>query len=38
VDRGGKVIWKPTTPGFFKLEVVDGEGRKAQARVRVKAG
>jgi penicillin-binding protein 1C len=36
--QGGKVVWRPSTPGFFKLEVVDGAGRKAAARVRVKAG
>jgi penicillin-binding protein 1C len=33
----GKVIWRPTTPGFYRLKVVDGEGRAASARVRVKA-
>ncbi len=32
----GRVVWKPPAPGFFRLEVVDGQGRKAAARVRVK--
>ena len=32
----GKPLWRPTGPGFFKLEAVDAEGRKAAARVRVK--
>ena len=32
----GKVLWRPPAPGFFHLEVVDAEGRKAQARVRIR--
>ena len=32
----GKPLWRPTAPGFFRLEAVDGQGRKAAARVRVK--
>ncbi|WP_293677892.1 penicillin-binding protein 1C [uncultured Phenylobacterium sp.] len=34
----GRVIWRPGSPGFYKVMVVDAEGRKAQARVRVTAG
>ena len=34
----GRVIWRPSGPGFYDLSVVDGEGRRAVARVRVKAG
>jgi len=34
----GKVIWRPASPGFYKVMVVDPEGRRAQARVRVTAG
>jgi penicillin-binding protein 1C len=34
----GRVIWRPATPGFYRIQVVDGEGRKASARVRVKGG
>ena len=32
----GKVIWRPAAAGFFRLEVVDGQGRKATARVRIR--
>jgi penicillin-binding protein 1C len=35
---GGHVIWRPGGPGFYRVTVVDGEGRQAQARVRVKGG
>jgi penicillin-binding protein 1C len=34
----GRVVWRPTAPGFYKLSVVDGQGRKATSRVRIKAG
>jgi penicillin-binding protein 1C len=34
----GRVVWKPSAPGFYKLSVVDGQGRKATSRVRIKAG
>ena len=34
----GRVVWRPSAPGFYKLSVVDGQGRKAFARVRIKAG
>jgi penicillin-binding protein 1C len=33
----GKVIWRPRAPGFYKLRVVDDQGRAASARVRIKA-
>lgn len=33
---GGQVIWRPPAPGFYRLEVVDGAGRKAAARVRIR--
>ena len=32
----GKPLWRPAAPGFFHLEAVDGQGRKARAKVRVK--
>ena len=32
----GRVVWRPSGPGFYRLMVVDGQGRKASARVRVK--
>ena len=34
----GRTVWKPTAPGFYRLQVVDGAGRKASARVRIKLG
>jgi penicillin-binding protein 1C len=34
----GRVVWRPSAPGFYKLSVVDGQGRRATARVRIKAG
>ncbi|WP_310080720.1 penicillin-binding protein 1C [Caulobacter sp. BE254] len=33
----GKVIWRPAAPGFYRLKVVDTQGRAASARVRIKA-
>jgi penicillin-binding protein 1C len=33
-----RVIWRPAGPGFYLLTVVDAQGRKAAARVRIKAG
>jgi penicillin-binding protein 1C len=33
----GRVVWRPDSPGFYRLTVVDGEGRRAEAQVRVKA-
>jgi len=32
----GRVVWKPQTAGFYRLSVVDAEGRAASARVRVR--
>ena len=34
----GKVIWRPPSPGFYRVTVVDAAGRRAQALVRVTAG
>ena len=31
-----RTIWRPKGPGFYRLTVVDGQGRKASARVRIK--
>jgi penicillin-binding protein 1C len=36
--QDGKVIWRPATEGFYTLSVLDAEGRKASARVRVRVG
>jgi penicillin-binding protein 1C len=33
----GKVVWRPAAPGFYRLQVVDDRGRRASARVRIKA-
>jgi penicillin-binding protein 1C len=33
----GRVIWRPATAGFFRLSVVDAQGRTAKARVRVRS-
>ncbi|WP_413816538.1 penicillin-binding protein 1C [Phenylobacterium sp.] len=34
----GRTIWRPKGPGFYRVTVVDAEGRSAQARVRVRGG
>ena len=31
----GQTLWRPPTPGFYRLSVVDGAGRKAVARIQV---
>ena len=33
----GEAIWRPTNEGFYRLTLVDASGRRASARVRVKA-
>lgn len=35
-DAGGNPIWTPGGAGFYELTVVDGEGRSARTRVRVR--
>ncbi len=37
-EPGGRVVWRPATAGFYRLMVVDAAGRRAVARVRVRAG
>jgi penicillin-binding protein 1C len=32
----GRVLWRPAAAGFYRLEVIDGAGRKSAARVRIK--
>lgn len=34
----GKVIWRPAAAGFYRLRVIDDQGRAASARVRIKGG
>jgi len=32
----GQAIWRPESPGFYTVAAVDAEGRRAEARVRVR--
>lgn len=32
----GRVVWRPETAGFYRLSVVDAQGREARARVRIR--
>jgi penicillin-binding protein 1C len=34
----GRAVWRPKGPGFYRLTVVDAEGRRASAKVRIKGG
>lgn len=34
----GRSVWKPASPGFYELTVVDDEGRAASAVVRINSG
>jgi len=34
----GRVVWKPAAPGFYRLTVVDKDGRRAEAKVRIRGG
>ena len=36
-DAEGRTVWRPDAAGFYRLSVVDGQGRKAEAKVRIKA-
>lgn len=31
----GQVIWRPSSPGFYDLSVVDEAGRAARSKVRI---
>jgi len=33
-----RVVWRPRTAGFYTVTVIDGAGRRAEARVQVKGG
>ncbi len=33
----GQAIWRPATPGFYRVAVVDGQGRRIESNVRVTA-
>jgi penicillin-binding protein 1C len=32
----GRAVWRPAAQGFYRLTVVDGDGREAKARVRIR--
>jgi penicillin-binding protein 1C len=32
----GQMIWRPDSPGFYTVAAVDAQGRRAEARVRVR--
>ncbi len=36
-STGGQPVWRPSAPGFYKLEVVDEAGARAKASIRVRA-
>ena len=36
-DANGEAIWRPVNEGFYRLTLIDSAGRRASARVRVKA-
>jgi penicillin-binding protein 1C len=35
-DASGRTIWRPEAAGFYQVSIVDAEGRRASARVRVR--
>jgi penicillin-binding protein 1C len=35
-DTSGRAIWRPSAPGFYEVSVVDADGRRASARVRIR--
>jgi penicillin-binding protein 1C len=32
----GRAIWRPSTPGFYNVTVVDADGQSAHVRVRIR--
>ncbi|MES2034552.1 MAG: penicillin-binding protein 1C [Pseudomonadota bacterium] len=32
----GRTIWRPAAPGFYEVAVIDGQGREARSKVRVR--
>jgi len=34
----GKPIWRPPGPGFYRVSVVDADGKSVESRVRVTGG
>jgi penicillin-binding protein 1C len=37
-EVSGKTVWRPDAAGFYRVTVVDGAGRKAEAKVRIRGG
>ena len=35
-ETSGRAIWRPRAPGFYSVSVVDAQGRRAEARVRIR--
>ena len=31
----GQTVWRPSSPGFYRLQAVDGDGRRVTTRIRV---
>ena len=36
--ESGRTIWRPSAPGFYNVSVIDADGQRAQARVRIRGG
>lgn len=34
----GRAVWRPSAPGFYDVTVIDGQGREARSKVRIKGG
>jgi penicillin-binding protein 1C len=34
-DPGGRPVWRPDAPGFYRVTAVDGQGARSEVRVRV---
>ncbi|HEY3948922.1 penicillin-binding protein 1C [Phenylobacterium sp.] len=35
-EANGQVVWRPDFPGFYRITAIDGRGRQATARVKVR--
>lgn len=33
----GRTVWRPDAPGFYEITVIDGEGRSARSKVRIRS-
>ena len=34
--ESGRVLWRPAAPGFYRVVVIDAQGRKVAAKVRIR--